>query len=102
MSILHSSVQTRSPEFAENALAMQEQIVALRERILQNAKGGSEAARQRHTERGMLLPRERARRLLDPGSTFLELYPLAPYQLYDNESHYAGLITGIGCDAGKL
>ncbi|HLS42819.1 MAG TPA: carboxyl transferase domain-containing protein [Paenalcaligenes sp.] len=101
MSILHSSVQTRSPEFAENALAMQEQIVALRERIWQNAKGGSEAARQRHTERGKLLPRERVRRLLDPGSPFLELSPLAAYQLYDNEAPGAGLITGIGRVAGK-
>ena len=79
---------------------MQEQITALRERIQHNAKGGSDAAKQRHTERGKLLPRERVRRLLDPGSPFLELSPLAAYNLYNNEAPGAGVITGIGRIAG--
>ena len=100
MSQILSTIQTRSSEFAEQTRAMQEQITALRERIQHNAKGGSDAAKQRHTERGKLLPRERVRRLLDPGSPFLELSPLAAYNLYNNEAPGAGVITGIGRIAG--
>lgn len=100
MSQLHSAIQTRSAHYAENSSAMQDHITALRERIKFSVQGGSDAAKARHTERGKLLPRERVYRLLDPGSPFLELSPLAAYNLYNNEAPGAGIITGIGRIAG--
>ena len=65
------------------------------------AEGGGEAARRRHLARGKLLPRERVRLLLDPGSPFLELSPLAAYGMYDGEVPAAGIITGIGRITGR-
>ena len=66
------------------------------------ALGGDARARERHTARGKLLPRERVERLLDPGSPFLELSALAAYDLYDGEAPGAGLITGVGLISGRL
>lgn len=68
----------------------------LRDRVAEVAKGGSERSRQRHLDRGRLLPRERVRRLLDPGSPFLEIGALAAFGMYDDEAPGAGLIAGIG------
>ena len=65
------------------------------------ALGGSEASRQRHIERGKLLPRERVMRLIDPGSAFLELSPLAAKGLYEGDVHAASIITGIGQVEGR-
>ena len=59
-------------------------------------QGGPERAREKHAKAGKLLPRERIERLLDPGSPFLEIAPLAALDLYDNEAPSAGIITGIG------
>lgn len=96
MTIIQSKVQPRSVNFKENADSMEVQIQDLRQLRSQLAQGGSKAARQRHLDRGKLLPRERVERLLDPGSPFLELSPLAAYNLYNNDAPGAGLITGIG------
>ena len=63
--------------------------------------GGTEKARERHTARGKLLPRERVERLLDPGSPFLEIGQLAANGLYDDEVPGAGIITGIGRVSGR-
>src|SRR5574337_1471598 len=60
------------------------------------AEGGAARARQRHVARGKLLPRERVARLIDPGSPFLELSPLAANGLYGEPIHGAGIITGVG------
>jgi 3-methylcrotonyl-CoA carboxylase beta subunit len=68
----------------------------LRERLAAVRRGGDERARARHVERGKLLVRERVDRLLDPGSPFLELSPLAAYDLYDDVVPAAGIVTGIG------
>ena len=65
------------------------------------ALGGSASARERHVARGKLLPRERVEHLLDPGSPFLELSPLAAYGMYDDAIHGAGSITGIGRVEGR-
>ncbi|HEY0888492.1 MAG TPA: carboxyl transferase domain-containing protein [Nocardioides sp.] len=79
----------------------------LRERLATVRRGGSESARRKHTDRGKLLPRERVDRLLDPGSPFLELSPLAAYGMYGRgpEDAYAvpsaGIITGIGLIEGR-
>src|SRR5690606_30914870 len=64
-------------------------------------QGGGEQARERHLARGKLLPRERIRRLLDPGSPFLELSQLAAWGMYGNDVPAAGIITGIGRVSGR-
>ncbi len=73
----------------------------LRERLRHAALGGPEASRQRHRDRGKLLPRERVERLLDEGSPFLEVAPLAAHDLYDGEAPGAGVIAGIGLVHGR-
>ncbi len=73
----------------------------LRERLARASRGGSERARQRHVERGKLLPRDRVNRLLDPGSPFLELSPLAANGMYDDAAPGAGIITGVGRVSGR-
>src|SRR5262245_36156284 len=65
------------------------------------ALGGNQRARERHTARGKLLPRERVTRLIDPGTPFLELSPLAANNMYDDAIHAAGIITGIGRIEGR-
>lgn len=101
MTIIQSKIQPRSASFLENEASMQEQIKDLRQLRSKIAQGGSDSARQRHLDRGKLLPRERVERLLDPGSPFLELSPLAAYNLYNNDAPSAGIITGIGRINGK-
>lgn len=73
----------------------------LRERLSTAALGGPEASRRRHIARGKLLPRERVDRLLDEGSPFLEIAPLAADGLYDGEAPGAGVIAGIGLVHGR-
>lgn len=73
----------------------------LRERVALAARGGPEPVRERHKARGKLLPRERVDRLLDPGSPFLEIAPLAAYGMYDEQAPGAGVITGIGRVCGR-
>ena len=85
---------------------MTDLVTELRERLATVRRGGSEASRERHVGRGKLLPRDRVDRLLDPGSPFLEIAPLAAWGMYDDESPTAvpsaGIITGIGRIAGRL
>ncbi len=84
-----------------NAEAFAALIADLRARRAATALGGNEASRRRHVERGKLLPRDRVESLLDPGSPFLELSPLAANGMYGDESPGAGIITGIGQVAGR-
>lgn len=100
MPIIKSQINVRSQSFQENAEAMQQQIDDLNEQLAIVVKGGSESSRQRHVARGKLLPRDRVEKLLDPGSPFLELSPLAALNMYDNDAPAAGLITGIGRISG--
>jgi len=100
MTALESRLKPRSAEFLANAQAMRILVDDLRQRLEQIAVGGGAAARAKHTARGKLLPRERVQNLLDPGTPFLELAPLAALDVYDNEAPCAGLITGIGRVAG--
>src|SRR6185369_13467900 len=79
-----------------NTQTLRSLAAELRERQAQVSLGGGEAARAKHVARGKLLPRDRVEMLLDPGSPFLELSPLAAYGMYGDESPGAGIITGIG------
>jgi 3-methylcrotonyl-CoA carboxylase beta subunit len=81
MPIIESKINGRSAEFASNASAMRDKIAELKAALDKIAQGGPEAARQKHLARGKLLPRERVEQLLDPGTPFLELSPLAAYRL---------------------
>jgi 3-methylcrotonyl-CoA carboxylase beta subunit len=96
MTALPSSVDSRSRDFADNAAAMKGLVADLREKLQMAMQGGSEEARARHVARGKLLARERVNLLLDPGSPFLELSPLAAYGLYGGDVHSASIVTGIG------
>jgi len=73
----------------------------LHRRLARAAEGGSPSARERHVARGKLLPRERVETLIDPGTPFLELSPLAAGGMYDDEAPGAGIITGIGSIHGR-
>ena len=100
MQALSSQLNPRSADFAANAAAMRTLVDDLRQQLAQVAQGGGEAARAKHTGRGKLLPRERVLNLLDPGTPFLELAPLAALNLYNNDAPGAGLIAGIGRVSG--
>jgi 3-methylcrotonyl-CoA carboxylase beta subunit len=96
-----STIDPGLAEFAANATRMRALAEELQARRAQAAEGGPQRARERHVSRGKLLPRERVMRLLDPGSPFLELSPLAAFGMYDDAIHGAGLITGIGRVEGR-
>ena len=101
MTKLSSSVDPSSDAFKKNAEANRALVEELRAKVAQAALGGSESAREKHTARGKLLPRERVERLLDPGSPFLEIGQLAACDMYDGEAPAAGIITGIGRVSGR-
>ena len=100
MPLLQTQLNARSADFQANALAMRALVDDLNLQTTQVALGGGEAARAKHTARGKLLPRERVHLLLDPGTPFLELAPLAALGLYNNDAPGAGLIAGIGRVSG--
>ena len=80
---------------------LRELVADLRERLATARRGGSDAARTKHTDRGKLLVRDRVDRLLDPGSPFLELSALAATGMYDDAVPSAGIVTGIGRISGR-
>ncbi|WP_339523947.1 carboxyl transferase domain-containing protein [Pseudomonas sp. EA_35y_Pfl2_R111] len=96
MAILHTQINTRSPEFDANSAAMLTQVNDLRALLARVHEGGGAKAQERHTSRGKLLPRERINRLLDIGSPFLEIGQLAAHEVYGEEVPAAGVVAGIG------
>ncbi len=101
MSVLSSSINTASEDFQANAEHMQGLVADLRQQLVASAAGGGEKAREKHLSRGKLLPRDRIDQLLDVGSAFLEIAPLAAHGLYDNAAPCAGVIAGIGRVQGQ-
>src|SRR4051812_7152787 len=101
MPVLETKVDRKSADFQANDAALRALVTELRERQAKVALGGGEAARAKHVARGKLLPRERVEMLLDPGTPFLELSPLAAHGMYDDESPGAGIIAGIGRVSGR-
>jgi 3-methylcrotonyl-CoA carboxylase beta subunit len=99
--LIASNIDTASVEFAANAGRMRALADELQTRRAEAALGGPARIRERHLSRGKLLPRDRVMRLIDPGSPFLELSPLAANGMYDDAIHGAGLITGIGRVEGR-
>jgi 3-methylcrotonyl-CoA carboxylase beta subunit len=100
MSVLTSHLSPRSADFAANAQAMQAAVADLRAQLQASALGGGEAARAKQLARGKLPPRERVALLLDPGTPFLELSPLAAHGMYNGDAPCAGVIAGIGRVSG--
>jgi 3-methylcrotonyl-CoA carboxylase beta subunit len=98
---LASNLDVRGEAFAANRRANLALAENLRERVAAAALGGPANARERHTARGKLLPRQRVERLLDVGSPLLEIGQLAGFGLYDGEAPGAGLIAGIGRVSGR-
>jgi 3-methylcrotonyl-CoA carboxylase beta subunit len=98
---LRTHVEPGSEQFARNAETMRGLADDLRRRLEQVRRGGPDKARERHVARGKLLPRDRVDGLLDPGSRFLELSPLAATGMYDDDAPGAGIITGIGRVSGR-
>jgi len=101
MPIIESKLNPRSDDFRTNAAALEALVADLRAKVELLAQGGGEAARDKHTSRGKLLPRERIAQLLDPGTPFLEFSQLAAYGMYNDDAPGAGVITGIGRIAGQ-
>ncbi|MEJ8574685.1 carboxyl transferase domain-containing protein [Microbaculum marinum] len=98
---IESQISTSTEDFRLNAEAMAALAVDLQAKRAIAALGGSEKSRQRHVSRGKLLPRDRVTGLIDPGSPFLELSPMAAFDMYDGAIHGAGIITGIGRVEGR-
>ncbi len=98
---IKSRLDPASPEFQANAGHHRALAADLRARVAQIAEGGGADAQKKHTARGKLLPRERVRALLDPGSPFLELSQLAAFGMYGDDAPCAGLITGLGRVEGR-
>ena len=101
MSVLQTQLNNRSAEFLANAAALQVVVDDLRVQLKKSAAGGGEKAKAKHVARGKLPPRERVQMLLDPGTPFLELAPLAAHAMYLNkegleDAPCAGMIAGIG------
>ena len=101
MPALQSTVDSRDPEFRQNAATNRRLVEELRDHLRSVQRGGGEAAIARHRLRGKLLPRERIARLCDPDSPFLELSPLAACGMYDGDAPSAGIVTGIGVVEGR-
>ncbi len=101
METLQSRVEPAGESYARNQAAQQALVSELRGHLRHTGRGGSEKSRQRHVARGKLLPRDRIDRLLDDGSPFLEIAPLAAHDMYDGASPGAGVIAGIGLVQGR-
>lgn len=91
-----TQIESKSDIFLRNSNAMQSLVNDLKNKLAFIAKGGNKKARERHLQHGKLSPRERIQLLLDSGADFLELSPLAGYEMYPDEIPAGGIITGIG------
>jgi 3-methylcrotonyl-CoA carboxylase beta subunit len=101
MSVIKSHVKTQSEEFKLNENKNRQLAEELELRLKQIREGGGSDARSRHEKRGKLFVRERVQRLIDPGSFFLEIAPLAALDLYEGSAPSAGIVTGVGVVHGR-
>jgi len=101
ISRIQSEVDPSSDEFKENERLVGEAMARLEQLTRRAQQGGSAKAREKHLARKKMLPRDRVTALIDPGTTFLELSPLAGHELYPEADVPAGgIITGIGVVEG--
>src|SRR5256885_6527277 len=102
MERLESHLDVKSAEFKQNAAHHRALVAELRARLARVREGGGADQVARHKKRGKLTARERVEGLLDPGTAFLELSPLAAFGLYQDEAPGAGMITGVGRVSGNV
>jgi len=98
---IQSSLDTRSEDYKANRAHYEGLLAGLRERAARAERGGGDEAIARHKARGKMPARERVARLLDTGSPFLELSPLAAEGMYGGDAPSAGIVTGIGAVQGR-
>ena len=91
----NTKINKNSAAFKKNKQDMQQKVAVLRDILQTIYQGGPETSRSRHQAQGKLLVRERIARLMDADQPFLELSPLAGYQLYEEKVPSGGLVTGI-------
>ena len=96
MAVLSSSFDRASAQAKASRDSMSALVADLHKKLDAVRQGGPERARDKHVKAGKLLVRDRIERLLDAGSPFLEIAPLAALELYDNDAPSAGIVTGIG------
>src|SRR2546421_12963094 len=101
MGIIETRIDRNSPEFQENTHHFQQIIDQVSERIQLVQQGGGEDAIAKHRKRNKLLARERIQLLCDPNTPFLELSPLAAWDMYHNEAPSAGNVTRVGGVGGQ-
>lgn len=101
MRTLSSKIKTDTPDYQENRKAYDTLLNDFKAKLDVAKAGGGEEAAAKHKARGKMTARERVKALLDPGSAFLELSPLAAGGLYDDGAPSAGVVTGIGCVHGR-
>ncbi len=101
MSVIKSQAQTGSSEFKANAAHHKGLIQELEKNLASTRGGGGSEARQKHESRGKLFVRDRVEKLLDPGTPFLELSPLAANGMYEGAAPGAGVVTGVGVVHGR-
>ena len=98
---IESKVDTKSPEYKENFEQMKKIVAEYRKKLAKIQEGGPKKYIDLHKSRKKLLVRERLEKLFDRNTPFLELTPLAAYDMYNNEAPAAGVITGIGVIHGR-
>src|SRR5260370_15426545 len=101
MAILETHINSNTTEFQENTQYFLELIDQLLQRVQQVQQGGGDEAIAKHRKRNKLLARERIQLLCDPDTPFVELSPLAAWDMYDNDAPSAGIVTGIGLVEGQ-
>src|SRR5215467_9466426 len=101
MGIIETRIDRNSADFQENTRYFQQLLEQLSQRVQLVQQGGGEEAIDKHRKRGKLLARERIQLLCDPDTPFLELSPLAAWDMYENEAPAAGIVTGIGVVEGQ-
>jgi 3-methylcrotonyl-CoA carboxylase beta subunit/propionyl-CoA carboxylase len=101
MNVIESRIEPDSALFRDNRARMERLVAELRARLAEARAGGGARAVERHREQGKLPVRERIDRVLDPGSPWLELSPLAAWSMYSGEAPGAGLVTGVGRVSGR-
>jgi len=102
MQVIENTIQTQDPDFKANGMAFLEQLKTFKQRYQIVCQGGGEEAVKKHKARGKKTARERIDGLCDPGTSFLELAPLAAWDMYDNQAPGAGTVAGIGQIEGTL
>ena len=101
MEVIGSNLRTANRDFLDNQARMESLVRDLKERLTQARAGGGQRAVELHRSRGKLLARERIDVLVDANTPFLELSPLAAWEMYDGEEASAGIVTGVGVVQAK-